>query len=220
MARPTRWSPTPEQLMFLEEMYRKGLRNPNATQIKTITSHLSSFGKIEGKNVFYWFQNHKARDRQKLKKKLLAQMNQQQILAPHHHHQYPIDAHSTTTTSNSNNNTNTNTLFQFPNDSSSCAVVNQICPFTSTGLLQEGGTKEASSQVMTYLYPMDLSRPADQNVENCMIRPYGKDWILMMNITPNNVPCCVNRPLKTLPLFPITTTDGLKDQTTSPTLSL
>lgn len=62
---------------------------------------------------------------------------------------------------------------------------------------------------------MDLSRSADQNMENCMIRPYGKDWILMMNITPNNLPCCVNRPLKTLPLFPITTTDGLKDQTAS-----
>lgn len=126
MARPTRWSPTPEQLMFLEEMYRKGLRNPNAIQIQSITSHLSSFGKIEGKNVFYWFQNHKARDRQKLKKKLLAQMNQQQILA-----QYPIDAHSTTTTSNSNNNTNTNTLFHCPTDQY------QICPLTSTGLLQE-----------------------------------------------------------------------------------
>lgn len=65
---------------------------------------------------------------------------------------------------------------------------------------------------------MDLSRPADENMENCMIRPYGKDWILMMNITPNNnLPCYVNRPLKTLPLFPITTTNDLKDQTTSST---
>ncbi|KAK4370402.1 hypothetical protein RND71_009877 [Anisodus tanguticus] len=173
--RPTRWSPTPEQLMFLEDMYRKGLRNPNATQIQSITAHLSSFGKIEGKNVFYWFQNHKARDRQKLKKKLLAQMNHQQVLA-----QYPIDAHSTTTTSNSNN-TNIISLFHCPNDQY------QICPFTSTGLLQEGGIKDASSQVMTDLYPMDLSRPPnDQSMENCMIRPYGKDWIVMMNINPNN----------------------------------
>ncbi|TMW90067.1 hypothetical protein EJD97_016249 [Solanum chilense] len=204
MGRPTRWSPTPEQLMFLEEMYRKGLRNPNATQIQSITCHLSSFGKIEGKNVFYWFQNHKARDRQKLKKKLLAQMNQQQILA-----QYPIDAHSTTTTTNSHNNT----LFHCPTTDQY-----QICPLTSTtALLQEGGIKEASSQVMTYLYPMDLSKPSDQNMENCMIRPYGKDWIVMMNINPNNLPYCVNRPLKTLPLFPITTTDDLKDQTTSST---
>nr|ACU68503.1 WOX3 protein [Petunia x hybrida] len=198
ITRPTRWSPTPEQLMLLEEMYRKGLRNPNATQIQNITAHLSCYGKIEGKNVFYWFQNHKARDRQKLKKKLLAQMNQQQILAQHH----PVDAHSTTN----------NSLFQLPEYShNSSSVVNQICPFTSTtGFLQEGGIKEASPRVMTYLYPMDLSRPSE--MENCMVRPYGKDWILMMNITPP-LPCNVNdRPLKTLPLFPITTTSTLKDQ--------
>ncbi|XP_059311426.1 WUSCHEL-related homeobox 3-like [Lycium ferocissimum] len=214
MTRPTRWSPTPEQLMFLEEMYRKGLRNPKATQIQSITAHLSSFGKIEGKNVFYWFQNHKARDRQKLKKHLLAQMNQQQILA-----QYPIDAYSTTTTNNSNN-TNTNGLFYCPTDQYcqySSYGVNQIFPFTSSGLLQEGSIKDVSSQVMTYLYPMDLSRPAE-NMENCMIRPHGKDWIVMMDISPNNLASCVNRSLKTLPLFPIT--NDLKDQNASPTLSL
>ncbi|XP_016464869.2 WUSCHEL-related homeobox 3-like [Nicotiana tabacum] len=203
MTRPTRWSPAPEQLMFLEEMYRKGLRNPNATQIQNITAHLSSYGKIEGKNVFYWFQNHKARDRQKLKKKLLAQMNQQQFFS-----QYPVDAHSTTTTS-----TNTNNLFHCPTDHyshNSSSVVNQICPIISTELLQEGGIKDESSRVMTYLYPMDISRPVE-NIENCMIRPYGKDWVLMMNISPNTLPC-INKPLKTLPLFPITETNGLKEQ--------
>ncbi|KAJ3676391.1 hypothetical protein LUZ60_003803 [Juncus effusus] len=66
----TRWCPTPEQLMILEEMYRNGLRTPNAPQIQQITAHLSCYGRIEGKNVFYWFQNHKARDRQKLRRKL------------------------------------------------------------------------------------------------------------------------------------------------------
>ncbi|PKA46270.1 Putative WUSCHEL-related homeobox 2 [Apostasia shenzhenica] len=65
----TRWCPTPEQLMILEEMYRSGLRTPNASQIQQITAHLSYYGKIEGKNVFYWFQNHKARDRQKLRRR-------------------------------------------------------------------------------------------------------------------------------------------------------
>lgn len=63
----TRWCPTPEQLMILEEMYRSGIRTPNASQIQQITAHLSYYGKIEGKNVFYWFQNHKARDRQKMR---------------------------------------------------------------------------------------------------------------------------------------------------------
>ncbi|KAE9463494.1 hypothetical protein C3L33_04599, partial [Rhododendron williamsianum] len=75
----SRWCPTPEQLMILEEMYRGGTRTPNASQIQQITAHLSFYGKIEGKNVFYWFQNHKARDRQKLRRKLMSKqiMHQQ-----------------------------------------------------------------------------------------------------------------------------------------------
>ncbi|GMI81818.1 hypothetical protein HRI_001851100 [Hibiscus trionum] len=76
----TRWCPTPQQLMMLKEMYRSGVRTPNATQIQQITSQLSLYGKIEGKNVFYWFQNHKARDRQKLRKKLSRQLQHQQQL--------------------------------------------------------------------------------------------------------------------------------------------
>ncbi|XP_077217506.1 homeodomain-like superfamily protein isoform X2 [Tasmannia lanceolata] len=74
----TRWCPTPEQLMILEEMYRGGIRTPKASQIQQITSHLSFYGKIEGKNVFYWFQNHKARERQKLRRRLSRQQQQQQ----------------------------------------------------------------------------------------------------------------------------------------------
>lgn len=61
----TRWNPTPEQLQALEEMYRRGTRTPSAQQIQQIAAKLKRFGKIEGKNVFYWFQNHKARERQK-----------------------------------------------------------------------------------------------------------------------------------------------------------
>lgn len=82
ISRPRRWSPTPEQLMVLQELYRKGLRNPNSSQVRTITAHLSLYGKIEGKNVFYWFQNHKARDRQKLRKALLKQMHHRQLPFP------------------------------------------------------------------------------------------------------------------------------------------
>ncbi|XP_057509139.1 WUSCHEL-related homeobox 3-like [Actinidia eriantha] len=80
----SRWCPTPEQLMILEEMYRGGKRTPNASQIQQITAHLSFYGKI-GKNVFYWFQNHKARDRQKLRRKLMGkQMHQQHVLYNQH----------------------------------------------------------------------------------------------------------------------------------------
>nr|KYP44703.1 WUSCHEL-related homeobox 3 [Cajanus cajan] len=41
-------------------------------------THLSFYGKIQGKNLFYWFQNHKAKDRQKLRRKLTNQLQLQQ----------------------------------------------------------------------------------------------------------------------------------------------
>ncbi|KAG6759531.1 hypothetical protein POTOM_036012 [Populus tomentosa] len=63
--RSSRWNPTVEQLLALEEKYSCGVRTPTTNQIQQITSELRRFGKIEGKNVFYWFQNHKARERQK-----------------------------------------------------------------------------------------------------------------------------------------------------------
>ncbi|XP_038975040.1 WUSCHEL-related homeobox 4 [Phoenix dactylifera] len=67
----TRWNPTPEQIRVLEALYRGGMRTPNAHQIERITGELSKHGRIEGKNVFYWFQNHKARERQKQKRSAL-----------------------------------------------------------------------------------------------------------------------------------------------------
>ncbi|KAL6995472.1 Wuschel-related homeobox [Sarracenia purpurea var. burkii] len=64
----TRWNPTQEQIGILEMLYKGGMRTPNAQQIEQITAQLGKYGKIEGKNVFYWFQNHKARERQKQKR--------------------------------------------------------------------------------------------------------------------------------------------------------
>lgn len=66
----SRWNPTPEQLRTLEELYRRGTRTPTADQIQHITAQLRRYGKIEGKNVFYWFQNHKARERQKRRRQM------------------------------------------------------------------------------------------------------------------------------------------------------
>lgn len=54
----------------VEELYRRGTRTPSAEQIQQITAQLRKFGKIEGKNVFYWFQNHKARERQKRRRQM------------------------------------------------------------------------------------------------------------------------------------------------------
>jgi len=63
----SRWNPTKEQIAMLENLYQQGMRTPNTQQIQEITSRLSVYGQIQGKNVFYWFQNHKARQRQKQK---------------------------------------------------------------------------------------------------------------------------------------------------------
>ncbi|KAL8151974.1 hypothetical protein V2J09_021782 [Rumex salicifolius] len=75
----TRWTPTTDQIKILKDLYYKeGVRSPNADQIQKISAQLRQFGKIEGKNVFYWFQNHKARERQK--KRFTATAEQQQQL--------------------------------------------------------------------------------------------------------------------------------------------
>ncbi|XP_010502129.1 PREDICTED: WUSCHEL-related homeobox 6-like [Camelina sativa] len=68
-ATTSRWNPTPEQITTLEEVYRSGTRTPTTEQIQKIASKLRKYGRIEGKNVFYWFQNHKARERQKRRRR-------------------------------------------------------------------------------------------------------------------------------------------------------
>ncbi|KAJ8750481.1 hypothetical protein K2173_015626 [Erythroxylum novogranatense] len=71
----SRWSPTKEQISMLESLYGQGMRTPSADQIQQITGRLKAYGQIEGKNVFYWFQNHKARQRQKQKQENMAYIN-------------------------------------------------------------------------------------------------------------------------------------------------
>lgn len=63
-----RWNPTSEQVKVLTDLFTSGLRTPSTDQIQKISAQLSFYGKIESKNVFYWFQNHKARERQKRRK--------------------------------------------------------------------------------------------------------------------------------------------------------
>ncbi|KAI5666136.1 hypothetical protein M9H77_15989 [Catharanthus roseus] len=201
----TRWSPTPEQLMILEEMYKGGLRTPNASQIQRITSHLSFYGKIEGKNVFYWFQNHKARDRQKLRRKLTKQLQQQQqqqqlLLQDHHHlllHQYH---------QNSPHNSSFNVL----------SLVDPLPPPpppSSPHLSHDHDQGPAQS-----LPQMDHHGPLNRQEisENYMNRSHSEDDWMMTKMTRDNdeegtfpFPCC-RAPLKTLQLFPITA-PSLKD---------
>ncbi|KAL0394556.1 UNVERIFIED_CONTAM: protein WUSCHEL [Sesamum latifolium] len=62
----TRWTSTTDQIRILKDLYyNNGVRSPTAEQIQRISVKLRQYDKIEGKNVFYWFQNHKARERQK-----------------------------------------------------------------------------------------------------------------------------------------------------------
>ncbi|XP_062087182.1 WUSCHEL-related homeobox 5 [Humulus lupulus] len=74
-----RWNPTTEQVKVLTDLFRSGLRTPSTDQIQKISTQLSFYGKIESKNVFYWFQNHKARERQKRRKVSIDDLD-------HHHH--------------------------------------------------------------------------------------------------------------------------------------
>ncbi|KAI4384526.1 hypothetical protein MLD38_002668 [Melastoma candidum] len=63
-----RWNPTSEQVKILTDLFMSGLHTPSTDQIQRISTQLSFYGKIESKSVFYWFQNHKARERQKRRK--------------------------------------------------------------------------------------------------------------------------------------------------------
>ncbi|CAI8616564.1 unnamed protein product [Vicia faba] len=71
----SRWNPTKEQITLLENLYKQGIKTPSADEIQQITARLRAYGHIEGKNVFYWFQNHKARQRQKQKQENITYFN-------------------------------------------------------------------------------------------------------------------------------------------------
>ncbi|KAL8208599.1 hypothetical protein R6Q57_008011 [Mikania cordata] len=89
-----RWYPTKEQINSLENLYVQGMRTPTEEQIQEITCNLKAYGQVEAKNVFYWFQNHKARQRQKEKQKDRPSLFQQYNHLHRHRpmsfiHQYP-----------------------------------------------------------------------------------------------------------------------------------
>ncbi|XP_059626982.1 WUSCHEL-related homeobox 3-like [Cornus florida] len=206
-AASTRWCPTPDQLMILEEMYKSGTRTPNASQIQQITAHLSFYGKIEGKNVFYWFQNHKARERQKLRRRLfqLQQRQQAAVLYQHqlihdvqHHLRYHVHP---------------------PPAFSSPIHHHQLSHYynLAAGFLPQGGVEDASTKVMNYTWKnkMDLpERPCE--MDKSMSRSCGT--CMMMMVDEGTPPSC-SRPLKTLQLFPITATNVKDEPTTSKHIS-
>ncbi|KAJ0084100.1 hypothetical protein Patl1_30815 [Pistacia atlantica] len=202
-ATSSRWCPTPEQLMILEELYRSGIRTPNASQIQHITTHLSFYGRIEGKNVFYWFQNHKARERQKLRRKLGKQLQQQHQLY-HHHHQ---PNHS---------QLKHHLLHYF--DSRASSPLQQFSCFSPVRFLPQGGQSEnAPQQMMNHTWKVNIPESRAE-IGKSLMGMYGRDWIMMMDAAaapPPSPSCCASRPpLKTLQLFPITATN-LKEECNS-----
>ncbi|KAF8768506.1 hypothetical protein HU200_007559 [Digitaria exilis] len=60
-----RWNPTKEQVAT-------ACARPRRSRSRQIAARLREHGHVEAKNVFYWFQNHKARQRQRQKQDTFA----------------------------------------------------------------------------------------------------------------------------------------------------
>ncbi|XP_024163860.1 protein WUSCHEL [Rosa chinensis] len=64
----TRWTPTTDQIRILNELfYNKVVRSLTAKQIQRICLQLKWYGNIKSRNVYYWFGNHRAQEKQKKK---------------------------------------------------------------------------------------------------------------------------------------------------------
>ncbi|KAI4354441.1 hypothetical protein L6164_003301 [Bauhinia variegata] len=195
----SRWSPTTEQLMILEELYKSGIRTPTASQIQQITTHLSFYGRIEGKNVFYWFQNHKARDRQKMRRKLNKQVQLQQQLQLQ---QYCHLKH------------NTSHLFLAGFDSLPESSTQKVS-FYNTGLFSQGSAASTPEQAPDFTWRVHNPQSLEEKTEMTFCN-YG--WRLVDSGDYQGCSCCI-RPLKTLDLFPISAA-RLKEEGTASTKQL
>ncbi|KAK3012635.1 hypothetical protein RJ639_008591 [Escallonia herrerae] len=190
----SRWCPTREQVMILEEMYRGGIKTPNASQIQHITSHLSLYGRIEGKNVFYWFQNHKARDRQKLRRKLLMHQHNLYLQNQLMYHQKLYDH-------NQQNNHQSHLLHHLD------SPLHQ---------LYQGRVEDASRQLFSHAWKADLPERS-YNMADLANRFRDRDAMMKKAMSADPTSPCPDRTLKTLELFPVTTTISLNDQCTTST---
>ncbi|TVU00006.1 hypothetical protein EJB05_52178 [Eragrostis curvula] len=214
----TRWCPTPEQLMILEEMYRSGVRTPNAAEIQQITAHLAYYGRIEGKNVFYWFQNHKARERQRLRRRLCARHHQQQpppippppaagssaaaaTLHPAVMHPASYAATSFIHHPHLGGYLGTLPVVQHPAAAAAAGGGNKMATAPAGGAaFYSSGNNNSSSQEDWTTMSME---------PNCSASPGSSDDGFPLP------PCC-RRPLKTLDLFPTkSSTGGLRDECSS-----
>ncbi|KAL5553427.1 hypothetical protein UlMin_040828 [Ulmus minor] len=211
----TRWSPTPEQLLALEELYRHGTRTPTAQQIQQITLKLRRFGKIEGKNVFYWFQNHKARDRKKQRRKMLEaqQAAQRQNSDP----QKCLETKESVFTSGSRRTalqlkqtkwTPFSTCNRFPEESEV-----EEKGINNRPIIIKKSTEESQSQASWQLNEMSFSFPTDRDVRSSSSTVVSSSFNLeaqncSISLMLNRVEVA-ERP--TLELFPLSS-DNLKGE--------
>ncbi|XP_073034611.1 WUSCHEL-related homeobox 12-like [Primulina eburnea] len=61
----SRWTPKPEQILFLESIFNSGMVNPPKDETVRIRKMLEKFGSVGDANVFYWFQNRRSRSRRR-----------------------------------------------------------------------------------------------------------------------------------------------------------
>ncbi|GER50982.1 WUSCHEL-related homeobox [Striga asiatica] len=147
-----RWNPTSEQVKVLTELFRSGLRTPSTDQIQRISSQLSFYGKIENKNVFYWFQNHKARERQKRRR----------VLLPDHNHN-----HNTNYNHNTNNhNNNVNYNYNNSNNSYQDPIIHHLQDATATA------TANKDSATKSYFgHDVDRVPEPERSIETLQLFP-------------------------------------------------
>ncbi|XP_062203287.1 WUSCHEL-related homeobox 3A-like [Phragmites australis] len=219
----TRWCPTPEQLMILEEMYRSGVRTPNAAEIQQITAHLAYYGRIEGKNVFYWFQNHKARERQRLRRRLCARHQQQYAqqapppLSPNNNNALPSAAggssagvHPAVMQLHHHPHAATTLMPHLGYLGQPAATLPVVHPAAGGG----GGKMTAGGAYGAALYSNNNNQEEwtmEHCNANCSAAASGSSDEGGAGL---QLPPCCRRPLKTLELFPTKST-GLKDECSS-----
>ena len=91
-------------------------------------------------------------------------------------------------------------------------------------VLEQGGVVEDQGPMINYGWKMDVPEVERREMEKSMMRMYSHEWMMMMEMPPSpssssTTPCCnnINRPLKTLQLFPISATPNLKEDSTTTT---
>ncbi|KAH8508255.1 hypothetical protein H0E87_010397 [Populus deltoides] len=178
----TRWTPTSDQIRILKELYYiKGVRSPNGAEIQQISARLRKYGKIEGKNVFYWFQNHKARERQKKRFTNEVPTQQRTTLKPEDYYSYKYSGFSS---ASSSSHTGAVTVGQADNYGygSDCSVPAGGESMNNINYGSRGGINPYSSSYTVF----DQDQEAAEKIETLPLFPmHGEDISTSFNI--NNI---------------------------------